>query len=282
MVAKPVLLTCFRSCMHVCPQPFLEGPAARSCPPLPPSWHSRATRLAPVALTHPAATSRDVLQQLPSQARSRPRRSALRNRLSVRTPTQVVKPPWLRVRWPLALASFWHRPLLLLRRRVLCLLRALGPRSGMSAHGQELVDQLSRLRPDTRDRIARLCARMGSPPGPGPAAAKPKSLFPPACPAVQTPKSSFPLATPAPAVPEIRAPPAPLDELGFPPEVTSDSSVPKAQAKASFPSARPTVIHPPPCLVQCPTPGCYNQCGRPVYGRGHRNHLCRVCHRLRG
>ncbi|CAE7442015.1 slc47a1, partial [Symbiodinium sp. CCMP2456] len=34
--------------------------------------------------------------------------------------------------------------------------------------------------------------RMGSPPGPGPAAAKPKSLFPLAGPAVQTSKSSFP------------------------------------------------------------------------------------------
>ncbi|CAE7467980.1 DSK1 [Symbiodinium sp. CCMP2456] len=85
----------------------------------------------------------------------------------------------------------------------------------------ELVDQLSRLRPDARDRIARLCMRMGSPPGPGPAAVKPKSLFPLAGPAVHTPKSSFPPATPAPTVPEIRAPPAPLDELGFPPEVTS-------------------------------------------------------------
>ena len=145
--------------------------------------------------------------------------------------------------------------------------------------GSELVDQLSRLRPDTRDRIVHLCMRMGTPSGPKASA----SSFPPASPAPAKPKSSFPPASPAPAEPKVHAPPTPLDELGFPLAVSPDAVAPKAQAKnSSFPPARPTVVYPPPCLVQCPTPGCFNQFGRPVYGRGHRNHFCRVCHRLRG
>ncbi|CAE7920401.1 slc47a1, partial [Symbiodinium sp. KB8] len=51
-----------------------------------------------------------------------------------------------------------------------------------------MVDQLSRLRPDTRDRIVQLCTRMGSPPLPN----APKSSFPPARPNSAVPKADAP------------------------------------------------------------------------------------------
>ena len=134
---------------------------------------------------------------------------------------------------------------------------------GDTSTGSEMVDQLSRLRPDTRDRIVQLCARLGSPPLP------------------KAPKSSFPPVRPASAVPKAVASRVQTDDLGFPLAAVPDPPEPTVVAKTpAFRSARPTVVHPPPCLVQCPTPGCFNQCGRPVYGRGHRNHFCRVCHRL--
>ena len=134
---------------------------------------------------------------------------------------------------------------------------------GDMSTGSEMVNQLSRLRPDTRDRIVQLCTRMGSPPLP------------------KAPKSSFPPARPASAVPKADARLVQTDDLGFSLPAVPDPTEPTAVAKTpSFRAARPTVVHPPPCLVQCPTPGCFNQCGRPVYGRGHRNHFCRVCHRL--
>ena len=134
---------------------------------------------------------------------------------------------------------------------------------GDMSTGAEMVDQLSRLRPDTRDRIVQLCNRMGSPPLP------------------KAPKSSFPPARPASAVPKADARRVQTDALGFPLPAVPDPTEPTVVAKTpSIRAARPTVVHPPPCLVQCPTPGCFNQCGRPVYGRGHRNHFCRVCHRL--
>ena len=69
---------------------------------------------------------------------------------------------------------------------------------GDMSTGSEMVDQLSRLRPDTRDRIVQLCTRMSSPPLP------------------KAPKSSFPPARPASAVPKADAPRVQTDDLGFP------------------------------------------------------------------
>ena len=96
----------------------------------------------------------------------------------------------------------------------------------------EMVDSLSRLHPQSRDRIIRLVLAMGG------------------------------------AVPYARVRPR------------GQSGTQGGGLQLPIPTVTPTTLTPPPSLAQCPTPECLNQCGRPVYGRGHRNHFCVTCHRL--
>ena len=230
-----------------------------SGPPLPlplsfsSPWLSKATRRAQAASTRPDATSRSAPRRRPNRARSRPRRSSPRTQLTTACRTLATGPRPIRLLRPLDPVSCWLPTPMHLRCRALVRFLDPGPP----------WDQLSRLRPDTRDRIVQLCTRMGSPPLP------------------KAPKSSFPSARPASAVPKADARLVQTDDLGFPLPAVPDPTEPTVVATTpSIRAARPTVVHPPPCLVQCPTPGCFNQCGRPVYGRGHRNHFCRICHRL--
>ena len=59
---------------------------------------------------------------------------------------------------------------------------------------------------------------------------------------------------------------------GPPPDATPVDPTPKRRA---FPEAQDF------CTIACRIPGCDRLCGRPLTPRGHRNHVCRRCHRHR-
>ena len=73
----------------------------------------------------------------------------------------------------------------------------------------------------------------------------------------------------------LAAPPGP------PPDPVPQSRVGRNPAPDPAPKRRAFPDAQDFCTIACRVPGCDRLCGRPLTPRGHRNHVCRRCHRRR-